>query len=324
MMVFAVGSLSRPARAAGPADGISAYAFFVYHAKADLRVSESLLTGLKADFPTIPIVANEGGRNAPESLKLIQANTRPGDQPRKPYLRSFGVGLTPADEEHLPASKSRWAGIYLGPSDKATLAVKQLDQIVARLADAHADGAYIYDNSTIRYYSPTWWKQERLTAWEGDVPDLHAFLGLDIGDVTGTKAVWLGTKGMEKFGQPDVIINDIRVDPDRSYALLLLAAQNLIEGRPPVAAAERGKPAMLTLDLDAVRHPRFRAAMEKLVTPGAQRKFVMPTREGKVDKAHPEIAPLELDFSGLPGASVAERQDAVLRAVDGEPPVTQK
>jgi len=155
-------------------------------------------------------------------------------------------------------------------------------QMAVTLAESRK--GFIWDDTTRELFAPGALKQQRLGGGALDVTahvTMHAYR-------TG-ELIRVVTLGMEKFGLPDLVIEE-SIGGAEIGKMINLAAQLLVEG---ANLSPEGK---LRLDLDALQDAGIRERMTGKVLDRARRKADVDALEGRRDRGDPENALLELWF----------------------------
>ncbi len=167
----------------------------------------------------------------------------------------------------------------------------------------------VWDESTYQMFSTQDWKAARVDSWAGDLCDVaeHTRLRYYAASRDRYRSV---TYGMDIFGLPDLVIQDVPPPhSDRAMALLDAAAQALVEGAELTASGQ------LDIDLAAIKHPNVKRRLTEAATrPGrVSIKLTVATPE----EGDPENRLLALDVGAFPGASDGERLGSVHTALFG-------
>lgn len=301
-------------------DQTAFYPSAVFVVGKDRRLDDAAIKTIKTEFPDLAVYSpqNVPKDQASPYVELDDVDADVFGSPDAQRIKLFGVGLSDEERKSLAKSKRVWVASFTSPKADAIAAVKRADRVLLRLAELAA-GGILYDDTTRRYYSSAWWKRNRLTAWEGDVPDASAMVSIDFykpGDGPLYRSISLG---MSKFDRPDVVVNDMSLSNSRSMGgLINLSMQTLVEIAQPASDAAKGKNlSSIQLNLDGIQHAAFRESMKKTLLDGAQPKVDLLTRTARHEEGDPDGPLLELDFTPFPGTSSTERQDAALAAIFG-------
>jgi uncharacterized protein YegJ (DUF2314 family) len=168
----------------------------------------------------------------------------------------------------------------------------------------------LWDDETREAFSVGEWHATRLETWDGDLPDvrrhtvIHAYKGDHL-----VRAI---TLGMQKFGLPDLVVEDFSWSMSRPIGNLLnTMGQALLEG------LTISVPGQADLDLRSLRHRSARESQmpstQKEVPALAKLKLV----EAKRDKGDPENRLMEIEFDHYPGPDRYARQAAMITALFG-------
>ncbi|MDJ0787173.1 MAG: DUF2314 domain-containing protein [Myxococcota bacterium] len=224
--------------------------------------------------------------------------------PDRELLGYFGKGLS--DEQKLAASKSERVVVLTFAAERAT-ATRVHAAAMALAAELATElGGLVWDDATRLLHSVDDWKQRAVFAPDAPVDvryhvTMHAYRDGEL--------IRIITLGMEKFGLPDVAVNDVPAGSSRSMGNLVnLVCQTLVEGG---TFAKEGR---LPVDIVALRNPAMRESQAESPGSGATGKAELVLRWIEPDEGDPENRILELAFKG-PASQVA--QEAVLSQVYG-------
>ncbi len=215
----------------------------------------------------------------------------------------------PLDAASMKVVDAR-SGFLLGAKLEGAPELKHVRAFEAlALEMAEKQRGLVWDESTYQMFSTADWKAARVDSWSGDLCDAPEHLRFRHHEASRERYRSV-TYGMDVFGLPDLVIQDVP-PPHRDRAMLLLdaAAQALVEGAELTATGQ------LDLDLAAIKHPGVKQRLTELATqPGRVTiKLVVATPE----EGDPENRLLALDVGSFPGASDGERLGSVHTALFG-------
>lgn len=277
--------------------GESRWALVIEDSGHELTDAE-VRAALPAPFRTIPIVRN--GARSSGALQVISL-TAPGFRaPGEDELRYFARGLDAGDLARARAVKrGTLIGVTLPSGPRARELLGGMQRMAAQLARSR--GGFVWDDVTRELFTPDSLEKRRVHAGALDVRDhviMHAYRDGEL-----TRVI---TLGMEKFGLPDLVVEEAS-DGKGVGQIVNLAAQLLLEGANLSAGGK------LQLDLDALKDPDIRRQMTGQLLDGATRKAEVKALQGRAEKGDPENVLLELWFGEPP----PEKQDAVAARIWG-------
>ena len=210
--------------------------------------------------------------------------------PALQLLAAYGRGLDEAKARAVSASKGAIVLVQDAGADPGYANLRRMQTVVAALADE--TGGCPWDESTRQVYSREAW---RVAGWEGPLPDaekhyvVHYYRTPD-----GRHRVV--TLGLEKFGVPDLVIQD--APPQHSQhanTAIKAVAQLLVEG----ASLVPGQP--MAVKTHAIRHAGARAAFLRPI------EFTVDLVPARPEEGDPPNRLLALRFGRYPGKTDAER-----------------
>ena len=269
-----------------------------------------LATQLKVEAASFARVKKvDGKENAPTLAARIdtepQKNYAPPDAQ---FLQRFGRGLNADDVKQLQKTRSVLILDFSYPKTHVWTGQRAALKLTGSLA--RSTGGVIWDEATREIFSPTTWEERRITDWTEQVPDvskhtvIHAYS-------TG-KAVRAITLGMEKFGLPDVVIQNFSWSLNRNMGHIVnLFAQGLAEGaKVPI-------PGNFDLNFRAIRNPKVREPQLRNLLPKATGVALLSLKKGKWEKGDPANRLIEVTFKRGRGPDIHAKQDFVLAQAFG-------
>lgn len=231
--------------------------------------------------------------------------------PDQEFLRYFARGLSSQQAAQLQKS-SRVAIIdFAHPSSTSLRALRKADSLVETFA--RQTNGLIWDEETREIFTPDAWRERRIEAWDGELPDsakhftIHAY--------RNTGLVRAITLGMAKFGLPDLVIEEISWSDSRPMGNLLNAvAQALTEG---VAPKREG---VLRLDLKELRNERLRNEQVRSVLPNGTGKVDLKVDYVRPKEGDPRNRLVEIGFDAYPGKDLHAKQTKLLAELFGVQP----
>lgn len=168
------------------------------------------------------------------------------EPPSLEMLKYFGRGLSPEQSAALAHADKAFVLDFVHPG-KDRMAALRNAQVLAEQVARDTNGL-LWDAETREAFSPERWHERRVLGWEGDLPDVlkHTVMHF-YPDGQTFRCV---TLGMGKFGQPDLVVEDVLASDSRDLGEVInVVAQALVEGARTDAKGQ------LALRLQQSRHP---------------------------------------------------------------------
>jgi uncharacterized protein YegJ (DUF2314 family) len=266
---------------------------------------------LKQRFPGLPVCPDKDDEHLPCAQVLVP----PIDEfapPTEDQLARFGRGLDDAQRKVAAASKGALLLAWFLEGGPGNARLRDAQAVALDLAQSTR--GLLWDETTRELFSPEAWKKERIEGWEGDVPDMrrHIVIHYYETDAGRHRAISLG---MEKFGLPDLVMQDVPLhDADAGTVAIDAVAQKLVEG----ASLEPG--GELRLDLRSIRHSGARDAFVGSCEQGATFRGRIQLAAVEGEAGDPDNRLAELRFPSYPGTTDGERQAAAFKSIVGVSP----
>ena len=267
-----------------PADnlraGRSRCGFLVEHSGAELT-ERDIRAAAPPELRSIPIEREARAREG--VLRFFNITAAEFEPPGDRELQSRLRGLGAADFDRVAAlERATWIALRIPSGPRARDLLRATEEMTVRLARARH--GFVWDAVTRELFTPDALEWRRLHPGALDVRD-HVTI-----DVYGAGRLHrIVTRGMEKFGLPDLVVEQSANDGSVGE-MVNLAAQLLVEG------AELSPDGKLELDLDALSDPVIRNTMTGILLDGATRKAAVTALAGRRDKRDPQNDLLELWF----------------------------
>jgi len=277
--------------------GKSRWAFAIEHSGTGLTAAD-----IRAAAPgELKSVAIEREGKAREGvLRFANIAAPEFEPPSQRELQYRGRGLDAGDHKRVAALKrASWIGMRVESGPRARDLLRATQQMAVGLARSRH--GFVWDAVTRDFFTPDALERRRLHAGALDVRD---HITIDV--YRAGQLFRLVTMGMEKFGLPDLVVEQSTGGKGVGQ-VVNLAAQLLVEG---AGLSADGK---LNLDVDALRDPAIRKEMTGTLLDGATRKAEVTALVGRPDKGDPENDLLELWF----GEPAQVKQDEVASRVWG-------
>jgi uncharacterized protein YegJ (DUF2314 family) len=223
-------------------------------------------------------------------------------------LKYSGRGVTSAQAETLQTSTHAAALTFTYKHGDALTALNHANVVAHDLASR--TNGLIWDVETRELFTPEAWKTRRLSAPNNGFPDvrnhitIHAYQSGDY-----FRAV---TLGMEKFGQPDLVIDQFGWSLSKQMGNTInLVAQSLIEGvRLPAVGA-------WDFDVSKIKHAGVKAVYDNNLLEDAKPVATLTLIDAVPDEGDPENRLIELRFDRYDGETVHERNQRFASAFYG-------
>ncbi len=255
---------------------VSEFGFYTMDKKLD---ETTIKKELKTIFPDIIFVDEPPTGTINRTMAYIEAiSDVPNDYPAHSmeYLSYFADGFSKAKKEKLIASKNAFICVfYYQQKDVFTHSKKMFDWVYTKIKNTDF---VAYDGEVREYYSPKTWKRDRIDVWENGTPNALKLLTLHTyRDTEYCRSI---TFGMQRFGLPDLVIEDSPcLNATNASQLLTVIAQLLLEGN-------RVKNKSLAVDLNAIKNSTFQNIIPSIVYDNAKKKATIlfktsvPIQEG--------------------------------------------
>lgn len=253
----------------------------------------------------------EGVPPVGNSLRYAEADTSGYAPPDERSLKIFGRGLSPEDAKRLQQSAKAWIFEFAGPRVDAPHTVRRACEFMLRMANAN--DAVIWDESTREVFTAAAWKARRIDGWENGIPNVSQQIAIHYYVPDGRELPRAITLGMEKFGCPDAVVNDVPRENSRACGNLInVVCQLMVEQRPPTEGRSE-----LAVDFQQLRHAGFRETVKTPTFENAKKQATLIVNPGKRDEGDPDNRLIELTFDKSSGRTPLERQSAFLKDLFG-------
>lgn len=238
------------------------FGFYTMDKKLD---ETSIKKELKTIFPDIKFIDEPPTGTINRTMAYIESISDVAtDYPAHSmeYLSYFAEGFTKAEKEKLIASKNAFICVFYYQQKNVYSHSRTLFNWVYK--KIKNTDFVVYDGEVREYYSPEIWKRDRIDAWENGIP--NAMQVLTLHTYRDTEYCRSITFGMQRFGLPDLVIEDSPcLNATSASQLLTVIAQLLLEGN-------RIKNKKLIVDLDAIKNSKFQSVIPSIMYGNAQKK----------------------------------------------------
>lgn len=226
-------------------------------------------------------------------------------------LKYFGRGLSQAQAQALQTSPQVLTMVFAHPARDALPNLLKANAFALRLATETK--GLIWDEETREIFTPEYWQQNRITSWEGNLPNVASHVTIHAYNEKGrVRAI---TLGMSKFALPDLVINDAVWSLSGPLGNTLNAvAQKLVEGERPQSSGQ------YELNIANIKHTALRQRIAETVLSNASGRAGLQLVESAPQSGDADNGLLELRFNASSGTDTTSRQTAFITAVFGAQP----
>ena len=264
----------------------------------------------KASFPNVQM--QQPGDEAtgkldviPDFLNDVKDGYAP---PSMDQIQYKGRGLNKEQAEQLQKCRHAIRIWFRHPSSMALEGLSSANRFLVEL-EKGLDGI-LWDEQTREVFTPEVWTKQRIDSWTDTYPDvqnqitIHAYKnGEDI------RAISLG---MEKFGLPEVLIDQFSWSDNKGIGNLLnLLAQRLVEGE------QLDNPDRFTLAIADIKNEKVRKTLEGSLIGGAKGETTVALKIGPWDSGDPDNATIEIHPAHHDGPDFYAQQSALLKELFG-------
>jgi uncharacterized protein YegJ (DUF2314 family) len=291
-------------------DSHVSFQFAIYYLTDPIDKPLAALDELLAQkFRSFRRVAKRDDKPAEQVLcARIEADLTKYRPPDLDSLKYFGHGLTPDQSEGLQKAHKALILDFAYPEEHVWDGMRSALSLTGDLARASA--GLIWDEATREVFTPEAWAKRRIADWAEDVPDLSKHVVIHAYPKDGfVRAI---TLGMQKFGLPDLVIDQISWSLQRNMGhVMVLFAQALAEN------STLRKPGEFDLSFDAIRNPKVREPQVKSLLPGATRVLLLSLTEGIWEEGDPKNRLIEIQFSRGKGPDIHAKQVQIIAQAFG-------
>lgn len=238
-------------------------------------------------------VANAARDYAPPSLDMIGY---------------FGRGLAPEQAKALAQAGEAFRMDFAHAGKDRLGALRNAEILVEQVArETHG---LVWDDETREPFTPDAWHAFRVQGWEGDVPDVARHTVIHVyPSETRYRCI---TLGMDKFGEPDIVVEDVATSDSSDAAdVINVLAQALVEG---AATDAKGQ---VTVRLQQSRHSAVNKRQGEGLKPNAERAARLLLVRGVREKGDADNDLLRIAFDRYDGPDEHARQAALLAGLFG-------
>jgi uncharacterized protein YegJ (DUF2314 family) len=218
-------------------------------------------------------------------------------------LKYFGRGISREEATALQATEQAVILDFAHAKADVWKGLREATELSSLLAKS--TGGLLWDEATREVFSSDVWHQRRIADWTEEIPEvskhtvIHAYQKDEY-----VRAI---TLGMEKFGLPDVVVENFSWSTQREMGNLLnLFAQTIAEGAVAQKAGE------FDLEIKTIKNAKVRDAQLASLKPKATGVALLSLKKGKWEEGDPSNRLIELAFDRGAGPDVHARQEQVL------------
>ena len=228
--------------------------------------------------------------------------------PSADMIERFGHGFTPAQADALTHAGEALRIDFAHAGKDRIAALRSAQLLVEQVArDTHG---VVWDDETREAFTPDAWHQSRVLGWDGDVPDVANHTVIHFYDTgRGYRCI---TLGMAKFGEPDVVIEDVVASDARDAGdVVNLLSQALVEGATADAQGQ------LTLRLQQSRHAAVNRRQGEGLKANAQRVARLLLVQAVRQQGDADNRLVRIAFDRYDGPDEHAREAALIAALYG-------
>ncbi|MCK4866171.1 MAG: DUF2314 domain-containing protein [Gammaproteobacteria bacterium] len=223
-------------------------------------------------------------------------------------LKYSGRGLSKKQARVLQKSKQALIVNFAYPSKdvwNGLHAATELMEILARKTNG-----LLWDEVTREMFSLDAWKDRRLANWTSGVPDISKHITIHA--YKSGEFIRAITLGMEKFGLPDVVVDNFVWSSNSSVGNVMnLFSQAMAEG------AVVTKAGVFDLNIKSIKHPGVREPQLKSLLENAKAVAHLSLRQGIWEEGDPGNRLIQLKFDRYKGRDVHAKLDAMVSSLFG-------
>ena len=268
-----------------------------------------------AAMPRLVERVSETDKGAQVSGIRVEKAARDYAPPSVDMIERFGHGFTPAQADALTHAGEALRIDFAHAGKDRMSALRSAQILVEQVArDTHG---IVWDDETREAFTPDAWHERRVLGWDGDVPDVAKHTVIHIYDAGG--GYRCVTLGMAKFGEPDVVIEDVVASDARDAGdVINLLGQALVEGATADAQGQ------LTLRLQQSRHAAVNKRQGEGLKANAQRVARLLLVPGVREEGDADNRLVRIAFDRYDGPDEHAREAALIASLyGGEDGVTQ-
>lgn len=224
------------------------------------------------------------------------------------YLHYFGRGLTQDEAVQLQDTQAVFIMNFAYPDAYVWSGLREAAELAVALAE-RTDGL-LWDETTREVFTPEAWREIRLSEWDAEIPEISSMTVIHAyQDEEYVRAV---TLGMEKFGLPDLVIENFSWSLNRNMGHILNLFGQAVAENPVLE-----KTGEYDLDIRRIQHPTVRNAQLDTLEENATGIALLSLHNGKPVDGDPDNRLIEITFERGAGPDIHARQEQILMATFG-------
>lgn len=260
---------------------------------------------LKDKFPSLKRVEKIDDKSKDREL-LIRLDEDPKSDyapPGMEMLQRFGRGIGREQAEALQNTEQAIILDFAHPKEHVWEGLRSASELTDMLA--RSTGGLIWDEATREVFSPDAWKERRLADWKEEMPNvskhtvIHAYKKDEY-----VRAV---TLGMEKFGLPDVVVENFPWSMNNNMGNLVVMFTQAIAEQPVLQ--QTGE---FDLNFKAIKNSAVREAQSEDLKPNATSVARLVLKKGTWEEGDPQNRLIEIAFDRGDGPDPHAKQDQII------------
>ena len=262
----------------------------------------------------IPLLDAFDKNQEPPFLVLLEeaAPLRNYPVPDADYFRYSGRGMSPEDISGIQATKKATVLTLVSRKHETQTNTRAFNRLVAEFVAGME--AFVWDSATRECFHRDAWNRTRVEGWgTNEIPDIRSQITIhSYRKEAGSGYLRLITSGMEKFGLPDVAVDQTAASDNSSTGRLVNLFCQVLAANPKVL-----DPAHFPLSLDVSSLGELCDSYKKNTYPNGEGKAMLALMRGTPDEGDPDNALIALDFRHGDGTTDDERRHSVLSRLWG-------
>lgn len=223
-------------------------------------------------------------------------------------LKYSGRGLSKKQARALQKSQQALIVNFAYPSKDVWNGLHAATELMESLA--RKTNGILWDEMTRETFSLAAWKDRRLANWKNGVPDISKHITIHA--YKSGEFIRAITLGMEKFGLPDVVVDNFAWSSNSSVGSVMnLFSQVMAEGAVVTKAGE------FDLNIKSIKHPGVREPQLKSLMKNAKAVARLSLRQGIWEEGDPRNHLIQLKFDRYKGHDVHAKLDAMISSLFG-------
>ena len=223
-------------------------------------------------------------------------------------LQYFGRGISQQQAEAVQLSKSFLAIDFAYPRQHVWNGMRSALELASSLA--RSTGGLLWDDETREMFTPDEWDKQRIADWTEEFPNISQHTTIHAYS-TG-EYVRAITLGMEKFGLPDIVIDDFSWSLNRPMGNLMVCfCQAIAEG------GKIGRGGEFDLDLKSIQNRTVRKSQIQSLKPNATSVALLSLKKGVWEAGDPQNRLIEIAFDRHSGPDVHVKQVKMVSTLFG-------